>query len=161
MEKTATYSIGNDRMRDVRMQGFSLLELTLVMCLAILLLGIAVPWVSRQLPGIRFDAAVQDLATHARLARNTAIANNAPVRLIVDVDSRAYRLSSEAVSHRLPEQLKLALFAPESERLDGHTGAIRFYGDGSSTGGRITFIEGERRREVDIQWLTGKVSVHE
>ena len=31
MEKTATYSIGNDRMRDVRMQGFSLLELAIVL----------------------------------------------------------------------------------------------------------------------------------
>lgn len=175
MAKTATSCIGNDRPdgartprghiparpAHARARGFSLLELTLVLSLALLLLGIAVPWIGRQLPGVRLDAAVRELATHARLARNLAVAQNNSVRLIIDVDRRAYRLSSEASSHRLPGQPTLTLYAPESERLDEHTAAIRFYGDGSSTGGRITFVEGGRQRAVDVQWLTGKVSVHE
>ncbi|HEY9198548.1 MAG TPA: GspH/FimT family pseudopilin [Gammaproteobacteria bacterium] len=143
------------------MRGFTLLELTIVLVIGVLLLGIAVPLLGRQLPGAQFSAAVHAIATHARLARNLAITHNAPVGLIIDVNERAYRLSSESVDHRLPERLKLSFYAPESERIDAHSGAIRFYGDGSSTGGRITFTDGKRHSDVDIQWLTGRVSVRD
>ncbi len=40
-------------------------------------------------------------------------------------------------------------------------GAIRFYPDGSSTGGRITVASGERKFLVDVDWLTGRVSIKE
>ena len=36
---------------------------------------------------------------------------------------------------------------------------IRFYSDGSSTGGRITVASGERKYLVDVDWLTGRVSI--
>lgn len=139
--------------------GFTLLELSIVLVISVMLLGIAIPLLSRQLPGAQFNAAVHDVATHARLARNLAVTKNASIRLIIDVNERAYRLSSETADHRLPERLKLSFYAPESERIDAHAGAIRFYGDGSSTGGRITFIDGARHSDVDVQWLTGRVSI--
>ena len=40
-------------------------------------------------------------------------------------------------------------------------GAIRFYPDGSSTGGRITVSSGERKFLVDVDWLTGRVSIED
>ena len=42
---------------------------------------------------------------------------------------------------------------------DDKVGAIRFYPDGSSTGGRITVASGERKYLVDVDWLTGRVSI--
>ena len=41
------------------------------------------------------------------------------------------------------------------------TGAIRFFPDGSSTGGRVTLMVGERSYAVDVDWLTGRVRVLE
>jgi general secretion pathway protein H len=38
-------------------------------------------------------------------------------------------------------------------------GAIRFYPDGSSTGGRITVTFGRTQYLVDVDWLTGRVSI--
>jgi len=141
--------------------GFTLLELILVMSIAILLLGIAVPLLSKQLPGAQFKAATHDLAAHARLARNLAIVKNAPMSLIIDVDRRTYQLTAEEKIRQLPAQIKLSVFTAESERIDAHQGAIRFFADGSSTGGRITLSDGQRHNDVDIQWLTGKVSILE
>ncbi len=40
-------------------------------------------------------------------------------------------------------------------------GGIRFYPDGSSTGGRVTLsLEGLQMR-VDVEWLTGRVRITE
>jgi hypothetical protein len=44
-----------------------------------------------------------------------------------------------------------------NKRLD--VGVIRFFGDGSSTGGSVTILQGERRSDVTVDWLTGRVSL--
>ena len=36
---------------------------------------------------------------------------------------------------------------------------VRFFADGSSTGGRVTLMVGERSYAVDVDWLTGRVRV--
>ena len=41
----------------------------------------------------------------------------------------------------------------------GARGGIRFFPDGSSTGGRVTLSHGSRQYFVDVDWLTGRVSV--
>ena len=60
---------------------------------------------------------------------------------------------------QLPEQLELKLYTAQSEIVNERQGAIRFFPDGSSTGGRVTLASGERKFLVDVDWLTGKVSI--
>ena len=43
--------------------------------------------------------------------------------------------------------------------VDDKIGSIRFYPDGGSNGGRITVASGERKFEVDVDWLTGRVAI--
>ena len=62
-------------------------------------------------------------------------------------------------SRSLPRGLELKLFTAQAEVSSESRGAIRFYPDGSSTGGRITVASGERKLLVDIDWLTGRVSI--
>ena len=61
----------------------------------------------------------------------------------------------------LVARLELKLYTAQSEIVDDRRGAIRFYPDGSSTGGRVTVAAGERRLLVDVDWLTGRVSIKE
>lgn len=159
MATIATSTTGSERRLASAGRGFTLLELTVVIAIALLLAGVAAPLVGARLPGAQFDATVHRFATHARLARNLAVARNAPVRLIVDVEAHRYRVSALPDDQALPDAFGLSLYAPEAERIDAQTGAIRFYGDGSSSGGRVTFTDGPRQRGVDVQWLTGRVSL--
>ena len=53
------------------------------------------------------------------------------------------------------------LYTAQSEIVDDKHGAIRFYPDGSSTGGRVTLASGERKFLVDVDWLTGRVTIKE
>jgi general secretion pathway protein H len=55
--------------------------------------------------------------------------------------------------------LELGLETARSELVDAGSGQIRFFPDGSSTGGRITVMMQEQRAEVVVDWLTGQVDI--
>jgi general secretion pathway protein H len=59
----------------------------------------------------------------------------------------------------LPPRVELKLFTAQRDIVNDTTGAIRFYPDGGSNGGRITVASGERKFEVDVDWLTGRVAI--
>jgi len=61
----------------------------------------------------------------------------------------------------LPKGIDLKLYTAQSEVTSERKGGIRFYPDGSSTGGRITLSAGERKYLVDVDWLTGRVSIED
>jgi general secretion pathway protein H len=79
--------------------------------------------------------------------------------LTVDMEAHAYVLAGETEAKALPKDIELKLFTAQSEILSDTRGGIRFYPDGSSTGGRITVKAGERQYLVDVDWLTGRVSI--
>jgi general secretion pathway protein H len=79
--------------------------------------------------------------------------------LTLDVEAREYAVTGESQPHKLPEGIELKLFTAQSEVESDKRAAIRFYPDGSSTGGRITVALGERKYLVDVDWLTGRVSI--
>jgi general secretion pathway protein H len=55
--------------------------------------------------------------------------------------------------------MRLSITSAREDQPDGHTGRIRFFPDGSSTGGHIVLQRGARRWQVNVAWLTGAVSV--
>jgi len=61
----------------------------------------------------------------------------------------------------LPPRVELALFTAQNDIVNENTGAIRFYPDGGSNGGRITVGAGARKYEVDVDWLTGRIAILE
>ena len=64
-------------------------------------------------------------------------------------------------THRLPARLDLKLYTAQRDLVSEKVGAVRFFPDGGSNGGRITLAAGERKYDVDIDWLTGRVSILE
>lgn len=138
--------------------GFTLLELIVVLVIGVaayaVLLGVPFRGVSTS----ELKGAARTLASGLRQAQMTAMATRQDALLTVDVEAREYQVAGDA-PRRLPEALDLKLFTAESEAISERKGAIRFYPDGSSTGGRITVAAGERKYLVDVDWLTGRVSI--
>ena len=60
---------------------------------------------------------------------------------------------------RLPSGMKLGITSAKEDQVNSHTGRIRFFPDGSSTGGHITLQREQRQWRVNVAWLTGAVSV--
>jgi general secretion pathway protein H len=145
-----------------RVRGFTLVELLLVLAIATLLVALVPPLISAALPGVQTKDAARRTVAALRLARETAIRNGADAILVVDVNQRRLELPGYR-SVRFPGGLVVSLEGAEREMIDDDRGAIRFFPDGSSTGGRIILargVEGARTGyEVGVTWLTGRVQV--
>ncbi|MCE9550774.1 MAG: type II secretion system protein GspH, partial [Betaproteobacteria bacterium] len=79
--------------------------------------------------------------------------------LMLDVEQRNFKVSGDQRRYALPAKVDISLFTAQSELLPDKIGAIRFYPDGSSTGGRITVKSGVRKYEINVDWLTGQVTI--
>jgi general secretion pathway protein H len=141
-----------------RSRGFTLIELLVVLAILGLALALIVgyrpPW-SR---GLGLHATAAELAAGLRLARSEAILSNRPVEFDVDAAGHRYRIGNGA-ARRLPSDLSIELLTIAGEVRKPGDGDIRFNPDGSSTGGRISLIDGRGRVAVGVDWLTGRVSV--
>lgn len=105
-------------------------------------------------------AAARKVAAGLRLARTQAIMSGQETALHFDVKARQFYLDGAARPHPLPAAARIEVFTAESEvSADTRVAAIRFYPNGSSTGGRVTLAMGERAFMVDVDWLTGQVAV--
>lgn len=142
-----------------RLRGFTLIELLVVVVIMLLAYTLAAPLVSSGVASTEMKAAARQLAAGLRKARSEAVARRVETTVTVDVEGRRFQVAGDSRSYALPAGVELSLFTADSERSGPSTGAIRFYPDGGSTGGRITLAARDRRYEVDVNWLTGKVTI--
>ena len=143
------------RLRTAR--GFTLLELLVVLALATALIALVPPMISAAFPALELKSATRRVASGLRLARETAVRSGSDVAFVIDLDERAYEIDGGFRRVQLSSELDLKLEAAESEMRDEKVGAVRFYPDGSSTGGRVVIARGETGYQVGVQWLTGRI----
>ena len=138
--------------------GFTLLEMLAV----ILLVGIAAAAVSfsvtQGLASARVRAASSELAGALRATRAQAIVRSKEQNFDVDTRANTYH-GTKPKDVTLPKGLSISITSAKEDRPNDHTGRIRFFPDGSSTGGRITLQSGKRQWHVNVSWLTGEIRV--
>ena len=138
--------------------GFTLIEVVVVLAVLgialVLVVGYKPPWSS----GLGLKGIAAELASGLRLARSEAIISNRSVAFDLDLVGHRYRVG-QGVEHRLPANLSIELLTIAGEQQAAGIGDIRFNPDGSSTGGRISLADGQRRMAVGVDWLTGRISV--
>lgn len=140
-------------------RGFTLLEILLVLFLMGLAYGLAVPMISSGAVTLELKGATRQLAAGLRKARGVAIAQRDEATLTVDVEQRQFMLSGDSKTYPVSKKVELELFTAQSEQIGEKIGNIRFFPDGTSTGGRITLTAQGSSFTVDVDWLTGKVVV--
>ena len=144
-----------------REHGFTLLEMMVVLVIAAIAYAVLLSAPLGKASAADLKAAARTLASGLRQAQTTAMATRKDAVLTIDVESREYVTTLDTTPRKLAENLELKLYAAQSEVSSERRGSIRFYPDGSSTGGRITVASGERKYLVDVDWLTGRVSINE
>jgi general secretion pathway protein H len=142
-----------------RQGGFTLLELLVVLVLIGLTYALVGPRFTSGGSTAELTAAARQVAAGLRKARSLAIAQRAETTLTIDVEARAFTVAGDPARRRLPRAASVKVLTAEGEVADATSAAIRFYPDGSSTGGRVTLAMGERRFDVDVDWLTGQVDI--
>ena len=138
----------------------TLLELLIVLSIMAIVAAMVVPMFGGGVSTGELKGAARQVAAGLRLARSEALATRQETRVVLDLEQpdvpgRARR----AHEHALPRQIELKLFTAQSDLVSDKVGAIRFFPDGGSNGGRVTLAVGERKYDVDVDWLTGRVAI--
>jgi len=141
--------------------GFTLVELLVVMTVMAAVAALATPMLDRVAPRLELRAAAQDLGTALRAARSAALRDNRETVVLIDVERRLFRTGSAGPASFLPEGTALTLLTATRERLDEARGRVRFYPDGTSTGGEVRLRRGSADYTVGIDWFDGTVRVHD
>ncbi len=143
-------------------RGFTLLELLVVLAVIGLILTIAPPLFLGAGGGTEVEAKARELAAALRLTRSEAITRNRVLAVALDVEARQFS-TVEPKPGVFPEDLDISLrLAPDGRESPGgpaRGGRILFFPDGSSTGGTISLARESRGYDIQVDWLTGHVSI--
>lgn len=143
-----------------RSSGFSLLELLVVLVIVAMMATLIGVSISRSLTGAEVRTASRDLMAALRYTRGQAILKRQEKTLSVDVEKRQYQAPGKGTVE-LPEGMEIRLLTARTERTGESSGTIRFFPDGSSTGGKVTLSADEREWVVTVGWLTGEIGREE
>jgi len=147
------------------MRGFTLMELVVALTIGVLLVGLGGPMAARMYETMQYRDAVRGLSTAASGARLRAMNGGQAVDLMVEPDAHRYAVQrAETAFDRdqarsLDDALTLGVVSARQLVAEQGVAVIRFYPDGSSTGGSITVRrdsgQGVRLR---VDWLLGRLT---
>jgi general secretion pathway protein H len=141
--------------------GFTLVELLVVLAIMAMLLMIAIPPISSVLPQMEAKSGAREVAAALREARSRAVLSNTEVIFSLDVKNHYFMISGDKQTHALPLDIKLSLYTAQQELIADTLGNIRFFPDGSSTGGRVGLASARNSYDVTVNWVTGHVEIIE
>jgi general secretion pathway protein H len=140
--------------------GLTLIEAIVVVGLIAVGVAATAFAVSGSLDSQRIQSAGQDLVAALRYTRGKAIVSRQAQALEIDVEARSYKAPERSVV-QLPRGMEMRLLTAAMEQTGESSGRVRFYPDGSSTGGRVKLVRGGRAWDIEIAWLTGEVRMRE
>jgi general secretion pathway protein H len=142
-----------------RPNGFTLVELLVVLIVIGLIIALAPIALYRTMPSLELRTTTRELAAALRNTRSTAIRDNREMALTLDVEASWYRLDGREGEQEIDPEIELKLLTATIEAENENVGRIRFFPDGTSTGGQITLARGEDTYYILVDWLSGRVEI--
>lgn len=145
--------------RKILASGFSLPEILVVFAIV----GLVTAVTPIALPKIH-DVIIERNSLHLvaaslRAARSSAIRDHSEVVVSFDIERRLLITGSVAREIKIPKASEILLKVAASETPTDNRGSIRFFSDGSSTGGTVEFSYGNKKKVISVDWLTGRVQI--
>lgn len=105
------------------------------------------------------QAAARDLVSALRYAKGEALIGRQEMTVALDLNDNSYTVSRRDKVYTLPKAIGLTVVTAQEELSGDGVANIRFYPDGSSTGGRIKLEQNGINWQIDINWLTGQIEL--
>ena len=131
-----------------RQCGFSLIEMIVVVVLIAATTALAASVMTAGLPGQQLRGASRELAAQLRYARAQAIVSGQSQVFSIDARTREWQGPNRRHG-QLPRQINILATGAKIEQR--HSDA--------ATGGRIVLWRDQAAWQIDVEWLTGEVSV--
>jgi general secretion pathway protein H len=134
--------------------GFTLMEMLVVLAIIALTAAIALPSISTKKREIDVNAlSIENLLAEARLA---AVSKHVITNVIFEKVSNSFVGFDRAHAVRLsPDMSAQIITGKREDALPRFT----FLPDGTSSGGAISLQQGKDLRQIQISWLSGKISM--
>lgn len=145
----------------MKARGFTLLEILIVISIIALSYTLIPKMFFSGVSGAELKSNARQVAGGLKLARDAAIYGRKSAFLSLDLGNRTFTVDGDARLHKLHPEVELKLFTAQDDLVSDTVGTIRFFADGSSNGGRVTVGSGARKYLIDIDWLTGRVTIDE
>jgi general secretion pathway protein H len=140
-----------------RCKGFTLLELVVVLFVVVLGFSAIGLNLSSGSDTTKIKAAARDIVSALRYARGQALMTHRETTVALDLESNSYTVSGRDKLYQIPKGIDVTVVTAQSELTGEGSANIRFFPDGSSSGGRVTLERGQTVWKIDINWLTGQI----
>jgi general secretion pathway protein H len=135
--------------------GFTLLELLVVLCILALSYIFAAPMFKGATGNTALLATAQKIANEMRVARASAIRDNVERTLTIDLASRRFWVDGVTGVSKIADGISVDFVTLQKEQLSAREGRIRFFVDGSATGGNVILRANQRTVTIALDWMTG------
>ena len=142
-------------------RGFTLLEMLVVLTIVGLLLASVHGGLVDTIPSQRLHKDASDIAGALEKTRDDAVTEGMAVDVVFDLRQGRYWPPPNGEAVALPPGTSLDLKDIPRTLLQDHMARIEFLSDGSSSGGEVVLSRGAKRFEIEVDWLTGQVSLHD
>jgi prepilin-type N-terminal cleavage/methylation domain-containing protein len=167
----------SDRCFSLHENGFTLMELLVVLVIVGLVAAFVVPQVTAPMGGLQLKTASKTIVSAMRYARSQAVSQQQGRVVIFDFEMRKmmvfkgsdlppeYRpddlpLEKAEMIHELPGKVRIEKAVSPAEIITGGLFQVAFFPNGSSTGGEIFITSGENQGFcIKIDFITGLTSL--
>ena len=141
-----------------KQSGFTLLELIVAFTIATLLVTMSTPMVMRMYDSMVYRGAVKDMVSAIETTRYAAITQGQAIDITIVPTDNAFQVG-QGENNYLPKSLKLTIEAAQEMSEIKGAGTIRYYPDGSSSGGSIQILRPSGQGVIlHVDWLLGRLT---
>lgn len=135
-----------------------MLEVLLVLVIGVLLMGVVATSLTE---GPVLRNASREVATSLRHARASAVLRQQTVVWKMDIKQKRFWVDGgdKEAGRTLGKTIEAKINTAASEVGSEAQGGIRFFPDGSSTGGSVELTANKQTFKVNVEWVTGRVSI--
>lgn len=142
-------------------RGFTLVEIIVVLVISVLGFSVISTNINSGNYGAKLELVTREIASALRYAQSQALLNQKSMAVDINLKDNSYSISNQEKKYTLNQEISISLVIAEEEYSVEQIGSIRFFPDGSSTGGRIKLQWGNQIKQIDVNWITGQVKINE
>ncbi|HKS86875.1 MAG TPA: prepilin-type N-terminal cleavage/methylation domain-containing protein [Pseudolabrys sp.] len=147
------------RDRDLRREGFTLIEIICVLAVIALLAAILLPRMPTGTFRPRLEAYAIEAAAMLSSDRNAAIRRHIEVSTSVDAQARSIRSGATGDLLHIPGDIVVDAILPDTCNRRTVISTVNFLPSGMSCGGSIMLTHSGSGYAIRVNWLTGAVDV--
>ncbi len=147
--------------QSINTKGFTLIEMIVVIVLVAIMATVVVSNIGAGSATATLNGAAREISSALRYARGHALTHSKETSFTFNLKDNSYQVTHKNKKYNISGDIEVTLDVAQSQVSEDEVGAIRFFPDGSSTGGRVTLEMGENKRQVDVNWLTGQAEIDE